>query len=177
MANAGLLENPSRMIETVFDEIARHRMAGLPILNPSLCVEAVGFYLWKGLWLGVLVTPWTINLMLLPLENVEYVALKLGEIQHWRFPSGQYDFMGGEAPELGSYQFCSLFSPVFEFACQEDAVATAKVMLRQLFLEDPEAALKREKAQWEQARLAGLSLAGQPLSRRGFLSGAFLRDD
>ncbi|WP_223264634.1 [NiFe]-hydrogenase assembly chaperone HybE [Sulfuriferula plumbiphila] len=170
------LENPSRMIESVFDGIARHRMAGLPILNPSLHVEAVGFRLWEGLWLGILITPWTINLMLLPADNPDYAALGLGETRRWRFPSGQYDFMGGEEPGLGSYQACSLFSPVFEFASQEDAVATARAALEQLLLEDLEAAVKREKAQWDQARFSDAPLAEQALSRRGFLRGAFLRD-
>ena len=41
-------------------------MAGLPLLNEALSVEVVGFLEWRGMHLGVLVTPWCVNLMALP---------------------------------------------------------------------------------------------------------------
>ena len=41
-------------------------MQGLGFVNPALRVEAVAFEPWDGHWLGVMVTPWSINLLLLP---------------------------------------------------------------------------------------------------------------
>jgi hypothetical protein len=35
-------------LEAVFNEIAETRMAGLPILNTALKVQAVGFREWEG---------------------------------------------------------------------------------------------------------------------------------
>ena len=41
-------------------------MADVPILNPVLSVEAVDFQHWKGHWLGVVITPWCMSMLLVP---------------------------------------------------------------------------------------------------------------
>lgn len=143
-------------IERVFSRIAATHMAGLPLNNPALAVEACGFRLWNGLWLGVLVTPWAINLMLLPGGNPAFRRLGPDRRQAWAFPSGEYAFHGAEEEQLGPYQTCSLFSPAFEFAGQDAARAAAAAALAAL-LAPPE------------------TQGARPLSRRAFLRG--LRPD
>ena len=66
-------------LEAVFRRIATTRMRGVPVLNPALSVQAIGF----GpdplrtapdaapTMLGVLVTPWFMNLLRLPLQPVD----------------------------------------------------------------------------------------------------------
>jgi hypothetical protein len=39
-------------LEAVFNDIARTRMAGLPICNSAVRVQAAGFREWQGRWLG-----------------------------------------------------------------------------------------------------------------------------
>jgi len=56
-------------LEATFTDIANTRMAGLPICNEALHVQAVGFREWNDHWVGVLVTPWTISLVLMPGEK------------------------------------------------------------------------------------------------------------
>jgi [NiFe] hydrogenase assembly HybE family chaperone len=56
-------------LAAAFERIHRERMAGLPILHPKLRVAAVGGRAWRGHWLGVLVTPWCMNLVLTPLHD------------------------------------------------------------------------------------------------------------
>ena len=41
-------------------------MKGMPIYNPTLAVEAVGFREHEGRQAGVMVTPWFMNLTVLP---------------------------------------------------------------------------------------------------------------
>ena len=168
--------NPAPLVERVFGHIAATRMAGLPLSNPALRVEAVGFRLWQGDWLGVLVTPWAINLMLLPGGAGAFRVLGLDQRQRWCFPSGDYDFMGGCEETLGPYQLCSLFSPAFEFATHQDARHAANAALGAL-LEPPPAAERGQRR--EQARLAGASpieqAATETGSRREFLRGGFFR--
>ena len=53
--------------------IQRERMADIPLLNPALEVQAVGFSVWEAYCLGVLITPWFMNLMLLPLAGDKLV--------------------------------------------------------------------------------------------------------
>jgi len=126
----------SEGLEQVFRRIERERMQGLPILNPALRVRAVGFRSWQGHCLGVLITPWFMNLMLLPSEGDDWQELRVGDKQLHQLPSGPYEFILGEETGVGRYQMCSLFSPVFEFADQETAEATAEAAMQALM--DPE---------------------------------------
>lgn len=155
-------------LSQAFGRIRQTRMAGLPFLNPALHVEAVGFRPWGERVLGVLVTPWAMNLVVLPGRDRGFPALGADVRQTWSFPSGDYDFMGGEEVECGPFHFCSLFSPMADFADQGAARATAEAVLEALFAEDEAVRAERAKAAREAAQLAG---EPAPLSRRGFLSG------
>lgn len=42
------------MLESVFGKIQADRMNDVPILNRNLSVEAVGFFPWQGMPLGIL---------------------------------------------------------------------------------------------------------------------------
>lgn len=150
-------DDPASQVERAFAAIAATRMAGLPLCNPALAVEACGFRPWNGLWLGVLVTPWAINLMLLPDGNPAFRRLGADQRQTWAFPSGGYDFLGAEEDGLGAYQTCSLFSPVFEFACQDEAREAAQAALHALCA--PEGGVPPPPA------------AARPMTRRDFIGG------
>ena len=91
-------DDPASRVERAFAAIAATRMAGLPLCNPALAVEACGFRPWNGLWLGVLVTPRAINLMLLPDGNPAFRRLGADQRQTWTFPSGDYAFHGAASP-------------------------------------------------------------------------------
>lgn len=153
--------DPSLLIEQTFAAIATGAMRDVPILNPALRVEAVGFRVWEDHWLGVLVTPWTIGLMLLPKRLA--AAPPPGSVRSYRFPSGSYDFLGGFHAALGGYWTCSLFSPPAEFADQDGARQVAHEVLTALFGEDDDSATRREAA-----RLRGQAPV---YSRRAFLLG------
>ncbi len=151
-----------------FGRIAATRMAGLPLNNPALRVAAVGFRSGEeGTAVGVLVTPWAVNLVLVAAGGGRTLYLAPDRRKTWRFPSGEYEFMGGEEPECGAYQFCSLFSPAFEFDSQESAAATAREIMAALFAD--ELADRREDR--EQARLCGRPVLEVATTRRGFLQG------
>ncbi|MDJ0654089.1 MAG: [NiFe]-hydrogenase assembly chaperone HybE [Xanthomonadales bacterium] len=122
-------------LEGVFSSIQQERFADIPILNSKLRVEAVGFQRWQDGCLGVLVTPWFMNLMLL---QDEPGPLEPGsKVQH-ELPSGTFEFIAGEEEGIGAYQMCSLFSPVFEFEDQDAAVATAEAVMNGLMQAEAE---------------------------------------
>lgn len=162
-------ENPAPLVRDAFERIWHARMADVPILNPNLRVDIVGWRAWQGEWLGVLVTPWSINLMLLPGEGGKLRSLVMDERQSWLFPSGSYDFMGGHEDGLGDYQTCSLFSPVLQFEAHQDAVSTAQAAIEALM--SPEAGDAAAGVQLEKVRAEGQSLTERPMSRRLFLRG------
>jgi [NiFe] hydrogenase assembly HybE family chaperone len=125
--------NPAARIEAAFRAIARTRMSGIPIVNEALAVEAVGFAPWEAHWLGILITPWCMNLMLLPREPHAWPSVPPGDTVSYRFPAGAYDFVSAHEPAVGEYQMCSLFSPMFEFADHAAARLTAEAALAALF--------------------------------------------
>lgn len=116
----------ARRFESVFTEIQYERMHDVPILNQNLKVEAVGFQGLDDQVIGVLVTPWFMNLLLI---DEAACAASSGDTSSVSFPCGDVEFMHGEEARLGSYRLCSLFSPMFEFEDQEAAVATAAAVL------------------------------------------------
>ncbi|MDX1607508.1 MAG: [NiFe]-hydrogenase assembly chaperone HybE [Candidatus Competibacterales bacterium] len=118
-------DDPSPLLESVFSRIQRERMQDIPLLNPALRVAAVGFRRWEGRWLGVLLTPWFLNLMLLPADPQRWETLAEGEKRRLPLPSGDYPFSGGHEPAIGPYLFCSLLSPVHALPDQSTALRIA----------------------------------------------------
>ena len=116
-------------LEAAFRRIERERMADVPILNPDIRVEAVAFREWEEQCLGVLVTPWFMNLMLLPLSVEAPAAARPGESEAVAFACGDIEFLHGEAVGIGSYRMFSLYSPMFDFEDHAAAVATARAVL------------------------------------------------
>jgi [NiFe] hydrogenase assembly HybE family chaperone len=183
-----LLPDPSPRLVAAF-RAAAARMRGLAIVNPALDVEAVGFAPWEAHWLGVMLTPWCMNLMLLPRDPAAWQPLAPGAKRHHAFPAGSYEFVGAQDAAVGDYEVCSLLSPLLEFDDQatarlvarlardalfdaanaEDAVPPAGERSRDAAERAPPGPLARLQRQWP-ARL----------SKRDFLRGHFAgseRDD
>jgi [NiFe] hydrogenase assembly HybE family chaperone len=108
-------------------------MEGLAFVNPALIVEAVGFAPWEGHWLGVLVTPWFMNLILAPRDPALWQPLAQGACRRYHFPAGDYDFIGAHDVAASEYQMCSLFSPAQEFEDQATARLVAQLARAALF--------------------------------------------
>lgn len=119
-------------LETCFRLVHNERMDGVPILNNALAVRAVGTHAWNDFWLSILITPWFINVVLVPQEP-DGETIRTGEKRMFGFPVGSFEFIRGHEDDLGPFWMCSLFSPVFEFADMETAEATANAALTELF--------------------------------------------
>jgi [NiFe] hydrogenase assembly HybE family chaperone len=154
----------------LFRGIERDRMAGVPVLNPALQVEAVGFELAFDPMVadpasssdvevvGILVTPWFMNLVAMPLERRDgATGTGVGVSRARPVGSENFDFIGGHEPAFGSYAACSLFSPMFEFVDQAAAVATARAVLTTL--RTPVAAVEQTPSPARRSFLLGRSAA------------------
>jgi [NiFe] hydrogenase assembly HybE family chaperone len=168
-----LLPDPSPRFEAA-TRAAAARMAGLPIVNPALAVEAVGFVPWEGCWLGIVVAPWFMNLVLAPRDPAVWQPLARGEKRKYHFPAGTYDFIGARDDVVGEHLSCALFSPMDLFGDQPTAVLTAKLALAALF--DAAHAPAPEPPPGESTgRLDAIREAvATPMSKRDFLRARFL---
>ena len=159
MTDRDFLPNPAPRLESAFRSILDTRMRGLPFVNPAIGVEAVAFAPWKHYWLGVMLTPWAMNLMLTPRERAIWRPLPAGQKRRYTFPAGQFDFIAARDDDIGEFLICSLYSPVQHFADHETARETARLAREALF--EP-----------EEASAASLdSRLAQPMSRRELLRG------
>jgi [NiFe] hydrogenase assembly HybE family chaperone len=153
-------------LEQVFAHIGATRMQGVPVLNAALRVQAVGFEVLAEpdapVLLGILITPWFMNLLRLPLQQAAAAPGADPGSKRSHVCGGQlFEFIAAQEDALGSFEACSLFSPMAEFADQAGAVATATEVLK--LLRTPPAELAADKP----------TAADTPSvpSRRGFLFG------
>ena len=128
------LETLTRQIERVFRRIEREQMRDIPLLNPMLQVQCVGFREHQGRTLGILITPWMMSLMLLPAESEDWSGLNPGDKQHHRLPANEFRFMVNDIVGIGIYQAYSLYSPMHEFMDQDHAVAAAGSFMQTLMV-------------------------------------------
>ncbi len=166
MRERALATSPAAL-EQVFLQIAATRMRDMPLCNPALRVVAYGFRTWRNDTVGILITPWCMNLICLPGPNSPWQPAFSGSPHSLPLPSGEYDFLGAEEDAIGTYLSSSLFSPMFEFADMAQAKAVADAVLAEVFaVAEPQVPVV--PADGLTAKLE------QPLSRRGFF-GALLR--
>lgn len=120
-------------LEAHFEQVRTTRMAGVPLLNGALRVEAVGFQPAPfeadvdGLE-GVLITPWFMSLVRLPLPTLPH-GQRVGKKQVRVFGAERFDFLGAHDPDLGYHETCALFSPMDGFATHGQARDTAEAAL------------------------------------------------
>ncbi len=177
MSDAALLPDPSERLVRAYRAMGETRMQGLGFVNPALDVEAVAFAPWAGRWLGVLIMPWSINLALAPHDPRAWHPIARGSKRHYRFPAGDYEFIGATDDDVGELQICSLFSPVLQFEDQATARLVA-TLAREALFDAANAELPEPAAG---PPLAPPGPVGQlkrnldaPMSRREVLRGRFL---
>lgn len=161
-----------------FNEVFHAKMRDVPLVNHALHVEAVGFQPHDEGFLGVLVAPWFMNLVILP--HPDRAALSPGEKETLRFASGDYEFIHNTRPEVGPYLACSLFSPMADFTSQLQATDVARAVMLELFKAENRAETDRA-AEIRAAREAELAPKPDPVtdateveptpSRRAILTG------
>ena len=154
--------DPTARLEAMYRRIWANSMRDLPFVNPALSVEAVGFRRWQsvgalrlatasspvdqselidrpllsasGDWLGTVITPWFVNLFLVPGGGNLWSDRRPGERCHVQFPIGPLEFIAyhDASAEIPSYQHCALFAPpghltlVHIWMCIRDRRRTAR---------------------------------------------------
>ena len=111
-----------------FYHAAERGMRDLPVFNAALQVAAIGFHARDDHAFGVMVTPWFMNLVRIPLDAAVY-ALPHGSGVSRALPAGALEFTVGRLDGFGLIESCSLFSPMFGFADQQAAELAASAAL------------------------------------------------
>ena len=90
------------------------------------------FQRWAQGWIGVLITPWFMNVMLLPRDRDQWQSLAVGQKHMQKLPAGEQEFVVGGDAERGPYLFRSLAAPMVHFPSQKDVRQAAHAALQRL---------------------------------------------
>jgi len=131
MAAAVHTDNPAPRV------LARYRrwQATLASGHPGLSVDIAGFRRYRGDWIGAVVTPWFVHLLLLPGGGELWRDLPADSTLRVGFPAGDLELLGerSDDPDLPATFFATILAPVDELANQDAALRTAMDALNLLF--------------------------------------------
>lgn len=141
-----------------YQAIHDERMQGLPLLNPALEVEAVGFMPHDGHQVGVLITPWFMNLVVLP-GDPQWDEQEPGSLCQLELPAGRMEFNVGGDETIGTLLTAVLFTTVHDFPDHQTARDIGAEIMRQLNSEPEEAAQAMAPKMSRRAVLSGAGSA------------------
>lgn len=128
----GFATNPAALLEQTFSEIAQGEMQTLPFFRAQVPVRALGFQCYEVQWVGVMLTPWMLSILVLPGPDQVWDSRPLGERLGLRLPFGNAVFHVSEIEAIGQYLSCSLMSPLDPAMSAEQALQLATDVSRQV---------------------------------------------
>ncbi|CNE50797.1 hydrogenase-2 assembly chaperone HybE [Yersinia kristensenii] len=137
-------QNPAALLEQIFGQIAADEMRGLPFYRDHIPLRACGFQLFEQQWIGALLTPWMLSLVVLPGPQQSWQRRAVGERLMLALPCGtigfivseidfivsEMDFTVSEIAGGGQYLSRSLMSPLDTSLSAERALQLAEQSAR-----------------------------------------------
>jgi [NiFe] hydrogenase assembly HybE family chaperone len=122
------IDNPESKLEHFFAGQSER-----PPVNATLSCRALGFARYRGDWLGVVITPWFVDLYLLPGGGELWGDIPSGQRRYVELPRGTVPFTAADNPQIGPYQYSPLISPVSVLPDMTAAIKLANDVLSGIF--------------------------------------------
>jgi len=119
-------ENPGELVARCF----RERIEPAGPVNSLLSCTSVGFTRCQGDWLGVVIAPWCMDLVLLPGGGVLWGDIPAGQRRYVELPHGAVAFTAVEDLQLGPYQHAPLVATVASLPDMAAAIRLANQVMR-----------------------------------------------
>jgi [NiFe] hydrogenase assembly HybE family chaperone len=172
----------SAALVEAYRRIAARKADGIPFSNPRLSVDGVGFRDFEGQQVGVLITPWCMNLVVLESEESradesadpsdrEAADVLAEEKRSFRFPGGEYEFVRASLENIPRHHALALFTSVEAFPDMPTARAVAEETLRRML------APAADDSPAVRSKAGEDALAARPVSRRTLLRRTLLQDE
>ena len=128
-------ENTGPALEEIYRRIWETRKHDMPFVNNALSIAAIGFRRYEGDWVGAVVSPWFLHLLILPGGGSLWSDRASGDRVKIPLPVGTLEFIADYDPDgdIPAYQYCPLFVSVSQFTSHESAMAAAEEALEVLF--------------------------------------------
>lgn len=121
-------------LAALYADVGSGPMRDMPVCNTALDIEAIGFRLFGERAVGVVVTPWFMNVVAVNCgKNASDSPANCGRPASIWLPAGDVEFVGGWLDSFGLFHSCSLFSPMFDFPDMTAARQVAEEAIAALF--------------------------------------------
>ncbi len=127
----GFEQNPSELFRSEMVN-ASQNMLDLPFYRADIPCFTPNFVLFEGQWIGTVLTPWMLNIVILPGPNQQWEVKTEGDKLAIQLPYKAMTFIVSSLESIPQYLSCSLLSPLDPNLTAEQAVQLAKDCLTML---------------------------------------------
>lgn len=125
--------NPASIFEQAYRQVYEKSMQDIPFINRQIQIELIGVGRWQHFWRGMMLTPWSMNLLLIPACEAGCIHASKGSESQYPLPQGWFPFVASSVGVTGAFWQSSLFSDMRLFESHMAAKATGEEVIRQLF--------------------------------------------
>lgn len=122
---AGFNENPTALFQAEMEKIAE-TMQELPFYRSDIPCFAPKFVLFEEQWVGTILTPWMLSVLILPGPDSYWQPRLLGDKIAVQLPYKSMTFTVSGIEQIPQYLSCSLQSPLATDLTANQAVQLAK---------------------------------------------------
>ncbi|WP_373100941.1 MULTISPECIES: hydrogenase-2 assembly chaperone [Pasteurellaceae] len=127
----GFAHNPAELFRQAMEKIVPH-MHDLPFFRADIPCFCPQFVLFEGQWLGAVVTPWMLSVVILPGPDQYWENRIIGDKRLLRLPYKDLVFTVGHLEDIPQYLTCSLLSPLDKSLTPARAVGLAADCLQMM---------------------------------------------
>lgn len=128
---SGFIDNPSKLFCSEMKKIAEN-MQDLPFYRHDIPCFTPNFVLFEGQWVGTVLTPWMISIVVLPGPNQQWEVRTIGDKLGLQLPYKAITFTVSSVESVPQYLSSSLLSPLDAQLTAEQAVQLTKDCLTML---------------------------------------------
>ncbi|OOH90579.1 hydrogenase [Pasteurellaceae bacterium 15-036681] len=122
---SGFEDDPSGLFRTEMCKIAKN-MQDLPFYRQDIPCFTPNFILFEGQWIGAILTPWMLSVVVLPGPNQRWEQREIGEKLGLQLPYKTITFTVSGMESIPQYLSCSLLSPLDPHLTAEQAIQLTK---------------------------------------------------
>ncbi|WGE35337.1 hydrogenase-2 assembly chaperone [Actinobacillus genomosp. 1] len=127
----GFNRNPAELFRKEMEQISAN-MQDLPFYRHDIPCFTPNFILYEGQWIGTVLTPWMISIIVIPGPEQLWEGRTVGDKLGLQLPYKTMTFTVSSINSIPQYLSCSLLSPIDPSLTPEQAVQLTKDCLTML---------------------------------------------
>lgn len=127
----GFAQDPSALFQSAMQQVAQE-MQDLPFYRQHIECYCPKFVLFEQQWIGTVVTPWMLSVVILPGKDQEWESREIGDKLSVQLPYKTLTFTVSGMETIPQYLSCSLHSPIDPAMTNTQAIQLAQDCLRMI---------------------------------------------